>query len=379
MHRVFKTVLVTVACLLVVGAATAVAANTLGRKYGAGAAATYTKRAEQGTNHAVSAVKRPAVKGKKVVVISQGQASISSSGPANGAMAAAKAIGWKATLLDAKLSPSNYGSLIKQAIGLGANAIVLVEIDCSYVQQPLRQAKAKGIAVIGLYAYDCNDPISSVKSSSLFTTCVNYQDLPCTKLDDFTASYGRDQANYIITSSKNKAKVLEVTDNEFAVLRLTSKGFDDQIAHSGGSQVVAKVDITTGDLLANKVPGMIAAALLKYPDVTWIKSPYTYATILGITPTTNKTPGKYKIMGGEGYQPELALIPNGQVTAANIISSDWTGWASIDALNSYFAKKPTVDSGIGWIIADKNHNVPASGDYVPPINYKAAFKKAWGK
>ncbi len=250
-----RAVLLAVLGLTTFGAATAVAANTLGRKYGVGAAATYLKRAEAGTNHAVDPTKRPAVKGKKVFVISTGQASISSSTPSNGAMDAAKAIGWKATLLDAKLNPSNYGPLVKQAIAQGANAIVLDAIDCSSVAQPLRQAKAKGIVTVPIYAYDCSDPISTTKGPSLFSTCVNFEKLSCGNLGDFTQSYGRDQANYIIASSHNKAKVLELVDNEFSVLRYTSKGFEDQIAHSGGTQVVAKVSFTQSDLLGNKLPG----------------------------------------------------------------------------------------------------------------------------
>jgi ribose transport system substrate-binding protein len=68
----------------------------------------------------------------------------------------------------------------------------------------------------------------------------------------------------------------------------------------------------------------------------------------------------------------------GKVTAANIISSEWTGWASADTLNSLFRKEQTVDSGIGWTIADSSHNLPPAGDFVPPIDFKSQFKKAWG-
>ena len=83
-------------------------------------------------------------------------------------------------------------------------------------------------------------------------------------------------------------------------------------------------------------------------------------------------------MGGEGFAPELDLIRKGTVTAANVISSDWTGWASVDTMNSLFLKQKPVDSGIGWTITDKTHNLPASGEFVPPVDYKSSYKKAWG-
>jgi ribose transport system substrate-binding protein len=62
----------------------------------------------------------------------------------------------------------------------------------------------------------------------------------------------------------------------------------------------------------------------------------------------------------------------------NVISSPWNGWAAVDSLNSYWSQKPPVDSGIGWTLVDKDHGLPASGEFVPPVDYKAAYKKAWG-
>jgi hypothetical protein len=33
---------------------------------------------------------------------------------------------------------------------------------------------------------------------------------------------------------------------------------------------------------------------------------------------------------------------------------------------------PPADSGLGWQLADKDHGIPASGPFVPPIDFKAA-------
>ncbi len=29
-------------------------------------------------------------------------------------------------------------------------------------------------------------------------------------------------------------------------------------------------------------------------------------------------------------------------------------------------------------MVDKDHNLPASGDFVPPVDFKAEYEKAWG-
>jgi ribose transport system substrate-binding protein len=352
-------------------------ANPFGYKYGYKAAVAELPKLYAGTSTQVNPTPRPAAKNKFVVIISAGQASISSSVPVDAAAAAATAIGWRSTILDGKLMPSTYGGLVSQAIALGANGIVLDGVDCNQVRGPLQQAKAHHIAVIPLYAYDCNDPTENA-GAPLFSGVTNFNNLPSKQLGYFAESYGRGQADYIIAASHNKAHVLVLNDPEFTVLKYTTAGFNDQIAHSGGSKVVDTLNFLSADLGA-KLQQEIQAALLQHPDVNWIKSPYTYATILGVTPAIAAYPkGKFSVMGGEGFQPEIADIQQGTVTAAMAISSQWVGWSTIDDLNSVFTHKPIYLSGIGWELVDATHNMVASGNIVPKENYIAAYEKAWG-
>ena len=50
----------------------------------------------------------------------------------------------------------------------------------------------------------------------------------------------------------------------------------------------------------------------------------------------------------------------------------------LDTMNSVFANKKPVDSGIGWTLVDKDHNLPASGEFIPPVDFQAQYKAAWG-
>jgi ribose transport system substrate-binding protein len=351
--------------------------NPFGYKYGYAAAVAELPKLYAGTSTSVNTTSRPAAKNKSIFIISAGQASISSSIPADAAQAAAQAIGWKATILDGKLEPSTYGGLVDQAIADGAQGIILDAVDCDQVKGPLEQAKAKHIAVVPIYAFDCNDPTEDA-GAPLFSAVPNTNNLPDKELGAFSESYGRGQADYIIAKSKNKARVLVLNDPEFTVLKYTAAGFDDQIAHSGGSKVVATLNFLAADL-GSKLQQEIQAELLKYPSINWIKSPYTYATELGVVPALASQPkGKYDVMGGEGFQPELADISAGTVTGAMAISSQWVAWAAVDAMNSVFTHKPTYPSGIGWELIDATHNLPANDILIPKQNYEAAYEKAWG-
>ncbi len=333
-----------------------------------------------GTSTNVDPTPRPAAKNKTIAIISAGQAADSNSVPVAGAMEAAAAIGWKATVYDAALNPSNYAPLVDQAIAAHVNGIILDAIDCDTVRGPLEQAKADGIKVTAMYAFDCNDPDSTGGKTSLFSG-VTYYGPKHANLDKFTESYGADQADYIIAKSDNKAKIIALQDPQFTVLKYTLEGFANTIAASHGSTIVDTLNFTQQDLVDGNLTPMIEATLERYPDATCIKSPFTYATTLGIIPALKANPSlHFDVMGGEGFYNELDAIRSGTITATNAISSDWTGWAAVDTLNSIFNNKKPADSGIGWTLVDATHNLPSNptANYEPPIPYQAEYKKAWG-
>jgi ribose transport system substrate-binding protein len=336
-----------------------------------------TEAGLKGTNRPVDPTARPVVKGKKLAVISSAMGVSSSKVPAEGAAEAARAAGWDVTVYDAQLQPGKYPELIRQAVAAGANGIVLVAIDCATAKQPLEEAKAAGVAVTSVYAFDCDDPRSGQASAPLFTVNTNFGPA-ASDIVSFTEKYGADQANYIIAESNNQAKVIVVNGPEFTVLNHTTDGFSEAIAASGGSEVVSTLDVTQADIMNGTLLSKVQVELQKHPEATWIKSPFTFVTQQGIVPALGANTAGVKAMGGEGFEEELQFIRDGKITAVNVISSTWNGWAAVDSLNSYWSQKPPVDSGIGWTLVDKDHGLPASGEFVPPVDYKAAYKKAWG-
>ncbi len=310
------------------------------------------------------------------MIISAGESSISAMVPAAAAVDAIEAIGWDAEVYDAKLTPANYAPLVRQAIAAGADGILLVTIDCQAVQQPLREARAQGIAVIGVGAFDCDDPHGGGAKRGLFSAQISFGPRGA-DLGALVSRYGVDQANYIVAESKNRAKIIDIQDPEFTTLYYTDRGFRNAIGQSGGSEIVGTVEVTSADFVKNTLVSKIQAEMLRHPEANWIRSPYTYTTTLGVVPALggNQT---IAVMGGEGFEPELDLIRAGRITAVNIFSSEWAAWAGVDTMNSVFRKEAPVDSGLGWVVADADHNVPASGPYHPAVDYQAEYRKAWG-
>lgn len=333
----------------------------------------------EGTLREPDATARPIAKDKKVVVISAGQASISSSVPVGAAEEAAKAAGWQVEVYDSQLNPANSAGLVRQAIASGADGIILQAIDCPGVKGPLQEAKAKGIQVVGIYAFDCNDPVFEGNDPPLFSGAINYG-AGSEDIGAFTKRYGADQAKAVIAQTGGKAKVIFFNQTTVTVLNYTGQGFKEEIEKCAECEIVAEVEFAGAELGPN-LQQKATSALLQNPDANVVKSPYTSATLLGIAPAvvqSGRADDLY-VMGGEGFAPELDLLRAGQgVNAVNIAPSDWTGWAAVDTLNSLFTKKPIADSGLGWQLVDADNNLPPSGPFVPDVDFKAAYKKAWG-
>ena len=334
----------------------------------------------EGTLREPDATSRPIARDKKVVIISAGQASISSSIPVGAAEEAAQAAGWKTEVYDAQLNPANAAGLVRQAIASGADGIVLQAIDCPGVKGPLQEAKAKGIQVVGIYSFDCNDPLFKGNDPALFSGQINYGKDAAADIGEFTKKYGADQAKAVIAATDGKAKVIFFNSPTVTVLNYTGAGFKEEIEKCAECEIVAEVEFAGAELGPN-LQQKATSALLQHPEANAVKSPYTSATLLGIAPAVVQSgrANKLYVMGGEGFAPELDLMRANQgVDAVNIAPSDWTGWASIDTLNSLFTKQPIADSGLGWQLVDQGHNLPAAGPFVPKVDYKAAYKQAWG-
>jgi ribose transport system substrate-binding protein len=336
-----------------------------------------TNRAYEGTNRPVDPTPRAAVKGKHIVVVSAGQASGGAGEGVEPLVDAAETIGWDVDVYDGKLTPATYPGLVRQAVAAGADAIVLAGIDCQVVKQPLEEARAKRVVVTGIGAFDCSDPAAGGSDRDLFDARINFG-AKVKNVGAWVAAYGDAQANYVIAKSKNQAKVLLVTAPEFTTLHYIDQGFRRTIRRSKGSEIVGTVEVTTADFVNNQLVPKIQAELLRHPDVDWVRSPFAYATTLGVVPALGSRASGVDVMGGEGTEPEIDLVRNGKVTATNVVSLEWESWAVIDTVNSVFRGEKPVDSGFGWVMTDRDHNLPSSGLPEPTFDYKAAYEKAWG-
>jgi ribose transport system substrate-binding protein len=334
--------------------------------------------AYQGTERAMPTAAPKPQPGKKVWIISPGQIGESASIATNAAKEAGEAVGWKMTLYDSKLDLANFSLGIRQAIAAKADGIILHSIDCALVKQPLVEARAAKVKILAYYSLDCDDP--SIKGEPLYDGSVNFGD----QFGDYAAvtrAYSGVKADWVIAKTQGKAKVIQFKQDELLVVKYLRLGFEESLAKCKSCEIVKTVDFTLTDL-GPKLQQKAQAALLQHPEANAVYAPYDSVIHLGVGAAILESGrnDQLQVIAGEGFPSNVQLIrENKGQDAANAFPSSWTGYAAIDSLNSLFHGQKPQDSGIGYKLLDREHNMPPAGQgYEPKADYKATYKKIWG-
>jgi ribose transport system substrate-binding protein len=317
-----------------------------------------------------------AQKGKDVWVISCQQAAGGGCyNAAKGLTEAGKLLGWNVKTIDGQGDPGRYNAGVRQAIAARASAIVLDIIDCPSVKSSLAEAQAAKIPVIGVASVDCDDPL--VGGKAMFTANASWGKSIAAAFRDI----GAGMADYMIAKTDGKAKIAQVTANDYLIVRHAVEGFDARIKSAcPDCKIVASIDQPVAGLSNGQATHRIQTMLQQHPEANALAMPYD-AMVQVIGQMLKSQSRKDLItVGLEGYPPNMKLIREGTQTATVGWSSNAAGWAGADVVNRVLAgEKDIPDEGLGYRIVDKDHNTPTDprANWQPNTNYIESYTKAW--
>lgn len=330
----------------------------------------------KGTDRALPTNGPKAQTGQKIWVISCYEGAVGCSVPAQGFVAASAHLGWKTTVVDAKLDPATATQEIKSAVAAKANAIVLDGFPCSWAPGAIASAKSAGVKIYGLLSFDC--PGKALDDGQLLFGKETYQQY----LED---RVGAGIAAYIIDTTDGKGNVLSMQYNDGGAVNAIGQGIENGIKHNCPGCTFSSFAVTGQNIVQNQLQSVTSAALTKNPSANVVTSPIDSAILLGMgAAVTQATAGGRHILltGVEGFAPNLKLIAAGGPDNFAIGSAAlWEGWAAADGLNRVFAGSPQVDAGIGLQAIDKAHPSPSGmGNYngnKRSAGYEQNYIKIW--
>lgn len=341
------------------------------------------ERLKAGTDRALPREGPKALPGKKVWVMACGAAAIGCEAPAEGFADGAKAIGWDVKLVDGKLDPSVYNTLIRSAVAAKVDAVVLVAVDCNLVTGALQAAHAAGVKIYGMYSFDCNEDGKGGKP--LFDASIQYDVGSYAK---YAGNAAKAAADYVIAKTAGKANILLMRETNSAVSRTFIGGVQERLKDCAGCKSTT-VDYEGQDLINGGLQSKTTTALTQDSGVNVVMAPYDAAITLGIGPAVDsaeKSSGRQIILTGlEGLPANITSISQGIQDAAFGFPAKWAGWAAVDGLNRLFAGQPQVDAGIGLQLIDKDSEVVKAndgngydGNAKSASAYQGNYKRIWG-
>jgi len=320
--------------------------------------------------------------GKKLWLISCGQAYTSCSIPIGAAEEAAQSIGWSTKIFDDQGDPTSVTTGIRQAIAEKADAIFMYYIDCVYAAEALSEAREAGIKVAAAESADCSD--LDPNAESLFDYSVTYSgglDGPIpggqSPYAEQIRLWGQAQGNLAVTKAGGMVNALVFTDNYGFGGKRAADGMNEVLGSCDGcsSQII---EFPYEDLANGNLATTVSQALLKNPDANVVAAAYDAIAVYGLAQAAADSGRDLIVIGGEGSAEGMDLVRAGQITLGAGLPLGWEGYAAVDALNRILQGEEPVPTGMGLQLFDADTNVPASGGYVPPFDYKAIYKQAWG-
>jgi ribose transport system substrate-binding protein len=337
-----------------------------------------------GTDRAMPTASPAPYADANVWVISCAEAAPGCSIPADGSREAGEALGWDMTVFDGQGNPDTFAQGVRAAVADQADAIIL-EIDCPAAAGALAEAKAAGVKLFGVNAFDCDDPAAN--GEPLFDAQLEFDD--STTYTQLTEDkLGALSAAYIAEKTAAQAKVIKVTQTDALVGIHINDGFERALAAQCSScEIVATVEFTVADLISGQLGSAISASLAQSPDANVVFTPYDAVILLAAGPAVaNSGRADVLITGTEGLPPTIDLIRSGARVAAFGYPARRVGWAAVDGVNRLLQGEDQVDSGIGLQVLDADQ-LPAEPEYYDGniddngfavLDYQSVYRSLWG-
>jgi len=314
--------------------------------------------------------------GKNIWVISTGQ-SIEAAINASAAMEEAGAtLGWDVSVFDGRFDSNRQISGIEQALTDGADGIVLIYVDCPPIKSALQQAKAAGVAIVGIQSQECEPALEN--------HVIRYGDHR-DFVEYLSHGFGGTQAKWVIAKTKGEAKTIVTAQTDLYSTRVTyDPGITEEFAKCDTCEIVDTVEFV-GSEFGPPLQQKIEQSLNQHPEANSFIAAYDAVMTGGGGAAALRASGRLdqiEVMGGEGSKQGIELIHDrAGMEACTGTPTGWEGYEAMTSLARIFAgQDPELgDSGIGEQVCDLDHNLPPKGEgYRAPIDYVAAYHELWG-
>jgi ribose transport system substrate-binding protein len=288
-------------------------------------------------------------------------------GVAQGVQQAARAIGWPLRILDGQGTADGQTAALGLALTLRPAGIILGGVDAAGQAAALRQAKARGIAVVGWHAAVRPGPDPG---AGLFTNVTTDP-----------AQVAVLAASYVIATSGGTAGVVIFTDPEYAIETYKAGVMAATLKACRRCSVLQVVETPIAGAQIN-APGAVTALLETYQKrFTYLLAVNgAYITAAQVALFGAGVPGDqppFSVAAGDGDASEFERIRAGNYQQATVAEPLYLqGWQLIDEINRARAGQPPS----GYLAPPRlitAADVPSGPVFDPPSGYRQNYLRIW--
>lgn len=302
-----------------------------------------------------------------IVYVSGDQSYVSFSNWGRGVVDAATSLGWTATVLNGKGTVTGTLAAMQQAVA-SKPAAIITSADASALQEPIRQAVANGIPVIGIHsvAYPGPNP-----EANLFDN-----------ISSNPAEIGQTQAAYVLDQSNGQAKVYHFLDSSFAIARFKAKAATDPIKNCAGCTFVDMVNIPIGDQ-TRRIPSVVSGIVANQTGPWWGTTccDNFYPYIASALRASGVAPDKVKLVGSDGPPSAYDMIRKGDYEVATVPEpSTLFGYQAIDAVVRAMAgQEPSRFIQPTYLVTRANADIEGgkSNEFIPSNDFACHYDNLW--
>lgn len=294
-------------------------------------------------------------------------------------LAIAKKIGWSATMIDGKGTQSGWDAAMTEALALKPNAIIYSANAPSLVTFN-KEAKASGIAIIGLHATAYAGAAPQYDVYDNVTTQPN--------------AIGETEAEYAIAASCGTAKAIIEYDSTYAVATVKAFAIRAAIERCTTCKLLAFVNSPLAEL-STLQPGLCSSWVSKYGTGWWALTIYdgVWDYCVPSLKAAGVSPSAVHLIGSDGTSSAYNRMRTGAYQVATVPEpAQMQAYIAIDEANrAILGLKPDYGSGPGeWVQpaylafdqAGNGSNLSIAGgakdQYYPENGYAQRFLSQWG-
>jgi ribose transport system substrate-binding protein len=281
--------------------------------------------------------------------------------------AAAKAMGWSATVVDGTAIQSNQRTAMQSFLQHGVQGFMLAAIDPHGISDYLATAKGKHIAWSMAAGVDPRpfggSGISADVTGGLYQA-------------------GWELGAWVANNSKGKANILMMSSTDNPALQLRDNGFKNYLKRFPHVKFLGSVIYVPFKDVGAPLQAQAQAIIQRYKpgQLNYIYTPFDGFATFVVLAAQSLNRKDVKVVSFDGAPQNLDYIRKGENQVATQATPwGWCAWLAADFLNrALHHVNPTYKGGCPSKVIDKSNAPPAGKLYDGDLNYQAAFKKLWG-